>query len=227
MPARLEELRIIQWANTKAVPRNIFIYNGRLLLVFSYNKASTRSNNAFYIIRLPCPGTNHHLFRRYSDTDGYYTQPQALQAFQRSTTKCPLTLNFTLYRQIAVSIAKKHLPGLVQAFNSHIPNDSSGFLQLLSIQTGHKPSTHASDYGLDRAVPAKLQPKLIERYVQNSQLWHQFTKTTKDKAPTQGHKGSELQQEAATSRLPSPNSAAPKVITSDQLDLNQPDPASQ
>ena len=55
MPARGEELRIIRWADTAAVPRNIFIYKTRIMLVFSYNKASTRSNNSFYIVRVPCP----------------------------------------------------------------------------------------------------------------------------------------------------------------------------
>jgi hypothetical protein len=40
MPARGEELRVLRWADTAAVQRNIFICQGRVLLVFSYNKAS-------------------------------------------------------------------------------------------------------------------------------------------------------------------------------------------
>ncbi|KAF1343752.1 hypothetical protein EJ07DRAFT_144303, partial [Lizonia empirigonia] len=62
MPARGEELGIIRWADTAAVPRNIFIHKGRVMLVFSYNKASTRSNNSFYIVRVPCPLVERALF---------------------------------------------------------------------------------------------------------------------------------------------------------------------
>jgi len=62
MPARVEELRVVRWADSRAVPRNVFVYNGRLLLVFMYNKASTRSNNSFYIVRVPCLGVERALF---------------------------------------------------------------------------------------------------------------------------------------------------------------------
>jgi hypothetical protein len=40
MPARGEELQVLQWADTAAVQRNIFIYQGWVVLVFSSNKAS-------------------------------------------------------------------------------------------------------------------------------------------------------------------------------------------
>ncbi|EOA85687.1 uncharacterized protein SETTUDRAFT_56710, partial [Exserohilum turcica Et28A] len=35
--------------------RNIFVYKGKVILVFSYNKANTNTNNSFYIVRSPCP----------------------------------------------------------------------------------------------------------------------------------------------------------------------------
>ena len=62
MPARGEELRVVRWADSAAVPRNIFVYNGRVMLVFSYNKAGLKSNNSFYIVRLPAPSVQHVLF---------------------------------------------------------------------------------------------------------------------------------------------------------------------
>jgi hypothetical protein len=40
MPARGEELQVLQWADTAAVQRNIFISQGWVMLVFSSNKAS-------------------------------------------------------------------------------------------------------------------------------------------------------------------------------------------
>jgi hypothetical protein len=46
MPARGEELRVIRWADSAAVPRNIFVHNGHIMLVFSYNKAGLKSNSS-------------------------------------------------------------------------------------------------------------------------------------------------------------------------------------
>ncbi|KAH9203154.1 hypothetical protein DL95DRAFT_506960 [Leptodontidium sp. 2 PMI_412] len=62
MPARGEELRVIRWADTIAAPRNIFVLQGRMILVFSYNKATTVSNKSFYIVRFPCPVISQILF---------------------------------------------------------------------------------------------------------------------------------------------------------------------
>ncbi|KAH6870850.1 hypothetical protein BKA58DRAFT_277670, partial [Alternaria rosae] len=67
---------------------------------------------------------------------------------------------------------KKHLPGIVQPFDPHTPRDRDGILRLLSFQTGHNPATHASAYALDRAYPAKLQPKLVEQYLEVSKVLH-------------------------------------------------------
>jgi hypothetical protein len=55
MPARGEEFRVLRWADTVSVRRNIFIYKGRVIFVFAYNKANTNTNNSFYIVRSPCP----------------------------------------------------------------------------------------------------------------------------------------------------------------------------
>lgn len=55
MPARAEEFRILRWADTVSVRRNIFIYKAMVILIFAYNKANTNTNNSFYIVRSPCP----------------------------------------------------------------------------------------------------------------------------------------------------------------------------
>jgi hypothetical protein len=198
MPARGEELRIIRWADTSTVPRNIFVYKGRIMLVFSYNKANTKSNNSFYIVRFPYPSikralflylayirpfsnflirqlqlvqaptTNPHLFTIHNNPTACFSPGACLKSLQQCTPKSPLKLNIKLYRQVAVSIAKKHIPNLLQPFDPNTPNDYDGFLRLLSFQTGHCPSTHTGAYALDHAFPAKLQPDLIDRYFQNS-----------------------------------------------------------
>jgi hypothetical protein len=55
IPARGEELRIIRWANTVTVQRNIIIHKGHIMLLFAYNKVSMTVNHSFYIVRVPCP----------------------------------------------------------------------------------------------------------------------------------------------------------------------------
>jgi hypothetical protein len=84
------------------------------------------------------------------------------------------------YRQISVAMSKKHMPDLLKPFDPHTPNDLNGFLHLLSFQTGHKPSTHAGAYALERGFPSKLQPNLIHRYIENSDLWQKFLLISKD-----------------------------------------------
>jgi hypothetical protein len=54
MPACREEFRVLRWADTISVQCNIFIYKGKVILVFVYNKVNTNTNNLFYIVRSPC-----------------------------------------------------------------------------------------------------------------------------------------------------------------------------
>ena len=79
-----------------------------------------------------------------------------------------------------MSIAKKQLPALIAHFDPNTPKYYDGFLQLLSFQTGHKPATHAGAHALEHGYPAKLQPDLIDRYLENSRVWHEFTMTQKN-----------------------------------------------
>ncbi|PVH90623.1 hypothetical protein DM02DRAFT_483906, partial [Periconia macrospinosa] len=82
-----------------------------------------------------------------------------------------------ILKQVVVSIAKKHLPTVAAPFDPNTPRDYSGFLKLLSFQTGHKPTTHAGAYALEHGFPSKLQPNLIDRYLESSRIWHEFTLT--------------------------------------------------
>ena len=75
-----------------------------------------------------------------------------------------------MYRQITISVAKKHLPAIIASFNLNTPKDYNRFLQLLLFQTRHEPATHAASYALKHSYPTKLQPDLINRYSENSQV---------------------------------------------------------
>lgn len=65
-------------------------------------------------------------------------------------------------------------------FDPNLPKDRNGFLHLLAFQTGHTPSVHASAYALERGYPARLQPELIDRYFDNSFIWHRFLGITEE-----------------------------------------------
>ena len=161
MPARGKELRMIRWADTAAVPRNVFVYNGRITLVFSYNKATTKSNNSFYVVRFPCPTiekvlfmylayirpfsdflvhqlqivretcSNPHLFTLYKDANACFSAAACTKSFLQSTPESPTPLTMKRYRHVAVSIAKKHITALLQPFDPNMPRDYNGFLRLL------------------------------------------------------------------------------------------------
>ena len=200
MPARGEELRRIRWGNTAAAPRNIFVYDGKIILIFSYNKACTNHSNSFYVVRNPCPAierimllylayvrpfceflvhqivnapltqTNRQLFTKRSSGSDCFTSQQCLRNLEESTRDPPMPFSVRTYRHIAIAMAKKHIPALIRPFDPHAPKDYDGFLRLLAFQTGHKPSTHAGSYALETAFPAKLQPDLIQRYLKNLDL---------------------------------------------------------
>ena len=205
MPARSTELRLLRWANTATVRRNIYIHQGQVILIFSYNKATTNHNNAFYVVRSPCPAVQESLFlylayiRPFRDflcrhiglvakdepTSSFlfssvktptscFSASVCSSSLHESTSKSPVKLGIASYRQLAVSVAKRHLVSLTKNFDPHIPHDENGILRTMSWQAGHHAETHSSHYALEREFPAKLQPQLINRYLENSRIWHEF-----------------------------------------------------
>lgn len=123
-----------------------------------------------------CP-SNPYLFATHDDTSGCFTSSLAHTSFKKIAQGSPIPLNTSTYRQVTVSIAKKHMPTLVAPFDPNTPKDYNGFLRLLAFQTGHKPSMQAGTYALEHGFPVRLQPDLINRYLENSNVWHEFTMT--------------------------------------------------
>ena len=52
MPSRGTEINIVKWQNTPRVVRNIYISQGRVMLVFEYSKTRARTNHSFYVVRI-------------------------------------------------------------------------------------------------------------------------------------------------------------------------------
>lgn len=51
LPGRATETTGIRFRNTKLVMRNIYIREGQVMIIISYNKARASTNHAFYVVR--------------------------------------------------------------------------------------------------------------------------------------------------------------------------------
>ncbi|EXK24209.1 hypothetical protein FOMG_19053 [Fusarium oxysporum f. sp. melonis 26406] len=51
LPGRGTEVTSIRYLNSKLFIRNVFFYDGRMIIIISYNKARASNNYAFYIVR--------------------------------------------------------------------------------------------------------------------------------------------------------------------------------
>ncbi|PNP60709.1 hypothetical protein FNYG_14562 [Fusarium nygamai] len=51
LPGRGTEVTSIRYLNSKLSIRNVFFYDGRMIIIISYNKARASNNYAFYIVR--------------------------------------------------------------------------------------------------------------------------------------------------------------------------------
>jgi hypothetical protein len=62
MPGRGSEVGRMQWINTIGNKRNVFEYNGQIILVFLDNEAITNYDDSFYIVRNPCSSAQKCIF---------------------------------------------------------------------------------------------------------------------------------------------------------------------
>ena len=120
------------------------------------------------------------IFTKHDQVTSCYNSDDCLRSLKLATAQSPMTMTMRNYRQIAIAMSKRHIPGLLKQFNPHLPNDLDGFLSLLSFQTGHKPATRSGAYALENGFPSKLQPDLIHRYLENSGIWQKFVMISKD-----------------------------------------------
>jgi hypothetical protein len=124
--------------------------------------------------------TNLHLFTLSCHPKGCSSAADCSKSLEQATPDCSIRIHLSIYYHLAVVIGKRHIPTLLEPFDPNIPKDRNGFLHLLAFQTGHAPSIHASAYALKRGYTARLQPELIDRYFDNSFIWHRFLEITEE-----------------------------------------------
>lgn len=93
MPGRTTEFAAIKYQNTQQVMRNIFVHNGRLAIITEYHKARSRTNHAFYIVRI--------LPRHYElyalPVPGLYSTLYPVFSLLRNDFHYPLTISLPLF----------------------------------------------------------------------------------------------------------------------------------
>ncbi|KAH7137817.1 hypothetical protein EDB81DRAFT_75097 [Dactylonectria macrodidyma] len=203
LPGRGTETTSIRFRNTKLAIRNVFICEGRVIVIISYNKARASNNHAFYVVRylpddldssmflylayirpfldflanqleLPQYHSNEFLFPDPKHKKRHLTSTQATAALRSLTQDLQTPWTISLYRQAAIAIAKRHISDLIKKRNFYYPSDASTPVRMIAAGVGHHPRTLLKDYAIDRALPAWLQPELLEMYRQLSTLWQSW-----------------------------------------------------
>ena len=84
-----------------------------------------------------------------------------------------MTFTVSLYRQVVIGIAKKHLYLNPKLFLREYPSEGA-IHKLFAWQAGHSVAQEMESYGLDGNYPTRLQPLLFDLYRLVSQAWHEW-----------------------------------------------------
>jgi hypothetical protein len=194
LPARGTEITSIRIYNTAEVLRNVIIREGRVLLVIGYNKARASNFHAFYIVRYLPPRLAQLVFlylvyiRPFTDflaaqlrfphlyaKEYLFPDPrnkqkrlstaQATDILKRMTRNFPTPMSLSLYRQSALAIAKRYIKQLIEQADFYKPRKSTNPIKMIAAGVGHHPRLLLTEYAIDKALSARLQPELLEMYL--------------------------------------------------------------
>ena len=72
--------------------------------------------------------SNRHLFTWHSEETACFRPKDCLRSLQAATSRASLVLTIRMYRQIAATMSKEHIPRLLKPFNAYAPYDLDVFL---------------------------------------------------------------------------------------------------
>ncbi|KAH7194982.1 hypothetical protein DER44DRAFT_815616 [Fusarium oxysporum] len=175
-----------------------------MMIIMSYNKARASNNYAFYIVRYLPKGLSRSLLNYlaiirpvlgyiarqlkvpyWSESEFFFLDPHGKNRRHLTSTQASnvirhlnrdLATPWTLssYRQAALAIAKRCLSTLVEKSNFYDPTEATNPLRMFAVGAGHHPRMLLTSYAIDKALPSRLQPKLLEMYHQLSKIWHDW-----------------------------------------------------
>ena len=205
LPPRGSEGTTVKVENTAQVLRNIFIVNGRMAIIFEYNKSRAANNRSFFIVRflpadlgqlvfcylayiwlfsnflckqvgVPHYRSNEFLFPDPRRKQKHMSSLQATEILRHLTHHMATPMTISLYRQASVAIAKRYISKLIQNQNFYEPADATEPINMIAMGVGNNPRTMLNSYAIDKALPTRLQSELLELYLRLSTMWQEWNK---------------------------------------------------
>ncbi|KAH7231095.1 hypothetical protein BKA59DRAFT_497663 [Fusarium tricinctum] len=219
LPGRGTEVTSIRYLNSKLSKRNVFFYDGQMIIVISYNKARASNNYAFYIIRYVPADLSLSLLKylaivrpvweflaremqtlRHDSKEFFFLDPigkrkhlsseQASSILRSRTQDLNTPWTLSLYRQAALAIAKRYLAKLVDKANFYYPSSAGDPIRMFAAGAGHHPRMLLTTYAINRALPERLQPELLEMYRRLSNIWQEWSRSYHEECCLQLQEGS-------------------------------------
>ncbi|KNB04693.1 hypothetical protein FOXG_19373 [Fusarium oxysporum f. sp. lycopersici 4287] len=79
-----------------------------------------------------------------------------------------------LYRQASLAISKRYISKLVEKRNYYYPTSADDPIRMFAAGAGHHPRMLLTAYAIDKALPSRLQPELLEMYYRLSTMWQDW-----------------------------------------------------
>ncbi|KAF5975169.1 hypothetical protein FBULB1_7525 [Fusarium bulbicola] len=191
LPGRGTEVATIRYINTTLAIRNVFFRGGQMIIIISYNKARASNNYAFYIVRYLPKELSQSLLKylaiirpvlgfiakrlkipHWSESEFFFPDPSGRNRHLTSTQASGILRSLTQdlatpwtlssYRQAALAIAKRYISTLVEKYNFYHPTEATNPLRMFAAGAGHHPRMLLTSYAIDKALPSRLQPELLE-----------------------------------------------------------------
>ncbi|EXM13432.1 hypothetical protein FOTG_18113 [Fusarium oxysporum f. sp. vasinfectum 25433] len=219
LPGRGTEVTSIRYLNSKLSIRNVFFYDGQMIIIISYNKARASNNYAFYIVRYVPTDLSLSLLKylaivrpvwefiaremqtvRHDSKEFFFLDPsgkrkhlsseQASSILRSRTQDLVTPWTLSLYRQASLAIAKRYLTELVDKANFYYPSSAADPIRMFAAGAGHHPRMLLTTYAIDRALPERLQPELLEMYRRLSNTWQEWSRNYYEECCLQLQEGS-------------------------------------
>lgn len=186
--------------NISIVIRNVFIREGRVLIVISYNKSCSTNNYVFYVVRylenslgnvlylmltyiwlfidflanqldLLLYYSSKFLFLDLNLKIYYILSSQAIATLQALTKDLPIPQIISLYQQASITIIKRYISKLIKKKNFYFPSNTSTPIAIIATGVGYYLHTLLLLYTIDKALLPCLQPELLEMSRRLSTFW--------------------------------------------------------
>ncbi|KJZ70143.1 hypothetical protein HIM_10450 [Hirsutella minnesotensis 3608] len=188
LPGRGTEITSIRLRNTKLATRNVFVREGQMIIVISYSKSRASNNHAFYTARYLPQGlassvltylsyirpfidflANRLELSQFRSNEFLFPDPGVKHSKKHLTST-----QATVAMRPQLPLLKRYISELIKKRNFYYPTGASAPVNMIAAGVGHHPYMLLTAYAIDTALPARLQPELLEMYRRLSTLWQDW-----------------------------------------------------